>query len=300
MAPFDSATASQTNTQGDILTFTNSSTTVAGGSISRVEDNVVYNPPILNKAAVGLDQVDNESKADMFTTPTFTGNGATFIGGIAVNLNNTDVFKVDYDGATTTAAPFTVKHSNTDQFKVESNLTLVRNAVHTGQNTYFAQRGGGTNPNNADYNWRCRINDHGHIQCDYDGIQSSNLNNNVHIDGGGGVFVHSVQLTSDDRFKINERPITGAIDSLMNLQFFEYEKLRKKTDTEGFATERGVIAQQLQGTELDFAIGGGEEERFFVDYQNINSTVAQAVKDLVSQVRELEAKVTALEARVDV
>ena len=146
--------------------------------------------------------------------------------------------------------------------------------------------------------YRIWANSYGGLALDYLGVNSTTwASNRLYLDGiyGNVNYAGSLTHTSDDRLKINERPITGAIDTLMGLQFFEYEKVQSEGDTEGFMTERGVIAQHLQGTELAFAVGGSEE-RLTVAYQNIIITLAQAAKDLVGQVRALEARIAVLES----
>ena len=119
--------------------------------------------------------------------------------------------------------------------------------------------------------------------------------------GGDGHFTGTVYsggtpVTSDDRYKINERPITDAMQTLANLQFYEYDKVRDPTDTEGYKVERGVIAQQLESGPLSFAVDHSRPEKLAVNYQDINITTAQALKDLMAQVQTLQDRVAALEA----
>ena len=183
--------------------------------------------------------------------------------------------------------------------QIESDLNSfprLSNALNSGT-TQFAPTV--ANPNHLHYNWRAMIDVYGHLRLNYAGVQDylPRTQNRIFLDSDtGDIWAKGVNInSSDDRFKINERPITGAIDTLMNLQFFEYEKIQELGDTEG-TTERGVIAQQLQGTELDFAVRGDEQHQLYVTYHNVHMTVAQAVKDLVAEVRELQTRVASLEA----
>ena len=117
-----------------------------------------------------------------------------------------------------------------------------------------------------------------------------------HGNFAGTVYSGGVALTSDDRYKINERPITDAMQTLANLQFYEYDKVRDPTDTEGYKVERGVIAQQLESGPLSFAVDHSRPEKLAVNYQDINITTAQALKDLMAEVQTLRDRVAALEA----
>lgn len=126
---------------------------------------------------------------------------------------------------------------------------------------------------------------------------------------GGTVYSGGVALTSDDRYKINERPITNAMQTLTDLEFYEYDKVHDPTDTEGYRVERGVIAQHLQGGPLSYAVHthtvddatpdnavDDAMDKLAVTYQDIFITTAQAVKDLMAQVQTLQDRVAALEA----
>ena len=117
-------------------------------------------------------------------------------------------------------------------------------------------------------------------------------------DTGNASFSGTVSSGSDDRWKINERPITNAMQTLSNLQFYEYDKLLHPMDTEGFTVERGVIAQHLLGTPLEYAVKTSDEDdaKLSVTYQDVLITAAQAVKDLMAQVQTLQDRVAALEA----
>ena len=68
----------------------------APASISRTGNVVTYLPAIVTAGTVGLQNVTNESKATMFSSPTFTGT-ITHTGLLpqAINTYNGDVFQID-------------------------------------------------------------------------------------------------------------------------------------------------------------------------------------------------------------
>ena len=124
---------------------------------------------------------------------------------------------------------------------------------------------------------------------------------------------NSVIQTSDDRHKINERPIDNALGLLQQLNLYEYEKVKTMNGTDVTETERGVLAQDVLNTELAYAVsGGGTEEvthrdddenvtketvdvAYSVRYNDIFVTALQAIKDLSTQVDDLQSRLTALE-----
>jgi len=126
--------------------------------------------------------------------------------------------------------------------------------------------------------------------------------------------------TSDDRHKINERPINNALALLQQLKLYEYEKVKTMNGTDVTGTERGVLAQDVLNTELAYAVsGGGTEEiehrdddgnttketvevAYSVKYNDLFVTAVQAVKELNAiaqsqriEIDSLEARLTALE-----
>ena len=154
----------------------------------------------------------------------------------------------------------------------------------------------------ASYGYRIATNGFGQMALDYKGVTTLSSSNNIFLDGlyGNGhfgrVYAANFSTTSDDRYKINERSIANAMQTLADLQFYEYDKVHDPTDTEGYKVERGVIAQHLQGGPLSHAVDDGRPQKLAVSYQDIFITTAQAVKDLMAQVQTLQDRVAALEA----
>ena len=121
-------------------------------------------------------------------------------------------------------------------------------------------------------------------------------------------------ISSDDRLKINERPIQGALELISNLNYYEYERVQDLNGKDAVGTDRGVIAQQLLNTDISFAVlGGGTEEievldkdenkmikktvevPYSVNYNVLLATSLQAIKDLNVVVSDLRERLDALE-----
>jgi hypothetical protein len=117
--------------------------------------------------------------------------------------------------------------------------------------------------------------------------------------------------TSDDRLKINEKPITGALKLINNLEYYEYDKVKTLDGTDITHKERGVIAQQLINTDISFILSGGKIETiedpiattetkyipYGVKYNDLFVTLCSAVKELSQLNKSLEARLLALESK---
>ena len=122
------------------------------------------------------------------------------------------------------------------------------------------------------------------------------------------VYATVTSISSDDRLKINERPITDALKLISNLNYYEYERVQTLDGKDVTGTDRGVIAQQLLNTGISFAVlGGGTEEieewddignttkktvevPYSVNYNILLATSMQAIKDLNAIVSNLEER----------
>lgn len=128
------------------------------------------------------------------------------------------------------------------------------------------------------------------------------------------VYATVTSISSDDRLKINERPITDALELISNLNYYEYERVEKLDGKDAVGTDRGVIAQQLLNTDISFAVlGGGTEEieefdkdeniiikktvevPYSVNYNILLATSLQAIKDLNVVVSDLRERLIKLE-----
>ena len=58
----------------------------SNGNLTKSNGALTYTPPVFDKTSVGLENVTNESKATMFSSPTFTGNAS--VGGTLTAVGN--------------------------------------------------------------------------------------------------------------------------------------------------------------------------------------------------------------------
>jgi len=116
-------------------------------------------------------------------------------------------------------------------------------------------------------------------------------------------YVNCVSLTqsSDDRLKINERPITNALTLLENLNFYEYEKVKTLNGTDVMNTERGVLAQDILKTDISYSVSGGgldesgNEVSYDLKYNDLIMTACQALKDQSLLIKSLQSRIESLE-----
>ena len=125
--------------------------------------------------------------------------------------------------------------------------------------------------------------------------------NNIFLDGlqGDVWYKGALQPISDDRFKINEKSIPNALDTINNINFYEYDRVNTKNGDDITFKERGVIAQELLNIEdISYAVSGNEEQHYTVAYQNIFITACQAIKDLDAIVRKQQETINGLDVIV--
>ena len=119
--------------------------------------------------------------------------------------------------------------------------------------------------------------------------------------------------TSDDRLKINETPIINSLQFLRNIDFYEYDKVQTLDGTDIEYKERGVVAQHLLGTDLEYMLEGGQEEDiedtsgnitrqyipYGIRYNDIFVTNCKATKELDSLVQAQQTQINTLTAQND-
>jgi hypothetical protein len=80
--------------------------------------------------------------------------------------------------------------------------------------------------------------------------------------------------TSDARVKTNIRPITNALDTVLNLEGVVYDR----TDN-GLRNQIGFVAQQILPY-IPEVVNGSEEGGYRVSYQNLVALLVEAIKEL--------------------
>jgi len=127
------------------------------------------------------------------------------------------------------------------------------------------------------------------------------INGNVVIDGslnirGTGYTSTGMIITSDDRLKQNEEPITNALTTIRQLSPQIYQKTSTFKDphyrgplNDPYIMEAGLIAQEVEKIDtLKFSvISGNEQSPYSLNYNNIFVYGLAALKELDSQVQTI-------------
>ena len=95
--------------------------------------------------------------------------------------------------------------------------------------------------------------------------------------------------SSDERLKDNFKPLTGALDKVNKLGGYEFDWNDKQDTYEAGTHSIGVKAQEVQEQYPDLVV---ERENGYlaVDYIKMNAVLIEAVKELSAKVEALEAK----------
>ncbi len=119
----------------------------------------------------------------------------------------------------------------------------------------------------------------------------------------------SYLICSDARFKRNVRPLADSLDKVLKLRGVQFDWKRDEFPDHNFSEDRqvGFIAQEVAKVLPELVAGGGGDNEFYtVSYGRIVPVLVEAVKELNgevehkdSQITELQARLTALEAVVD-
>jgi hypothetical protein len=155
---------------------------------------------------------------------------------------------------------------------------------------------------------------------------SSYGNYNVDLGNNGSrwnqIYYNGGILGSDDRLKHNEEEVVDALGTIKKLKLLKYDKTSKILDADfngelgdiPHRKEMGFIAQSVNEIpELAFLVsvpGDPEEEiepglkrgveTYGLDYQGINNLLVQAVQELSAKNDALEARLLALEDKINV
>jgi len=127
------------------------------------------------------------------------------------------------------------------------------------------------------------------------------INGNVVIDGSlnirGTGYTSGMIITSDDRLKQNEEPITNALTTIRQLSPQIYQKTstfkdphyRGELKDDPYIIEAGLIAQDVEKIDqLKFSvISGNEQSPYSLNYNNIFVYSLAALKELDSQVQTI-------------
>jgi len=97
---------------------------------------------------------------------------------------------------------------------------------------------------------------------------------------------------SDERFKKNVQPLEYGLSELCSLAPVRFDYVEEKSEA---SARIGFIAQQVKGT-IPEAISGNEEDRLFLSQTEIIPVLVSAIKELNAKVESLEARLAELES----
>jgi hypothetical protein len=112
----------------------------------------------------------------------------------------------------------------------------------------------------------------------------------------GKLAVTNLTENSDDRLKFNETEIINGIEVINQLTPKLYNKSQVLNIEEDTFKEAGLIAQDLQRTDLSFCVSGGDyidfmgnniERPYDVNYTSVLAYLIAAVKEQKSMIEEL-------------
>ena len=130
------------------------------------------------------------------------------------------------------------------------------------------------------------------------------INANINLDGslnmpGGTAYIGTLNVTSDDRLKHNEKIIVNALPIIRQLDPKIYQKTKyfKEANyngplTEPYIIEAGLIAQDVEKIdELSFTVVVGNEEKpYLLNYNNIFIYSLAALKELDNNLQIMNNK----------
>ena len=111
---------------------------------------------------------------------------------------------------------------------------------------------------------------------------------------GDVAFSGNVTEYSDARLKKDVVPLTNCLDKINALNGVNYKRIGEDTDR----LECGFIAQEVQKVIPEVIIEQADEEKTLtMDYARLTSYLVEAVKELTSKVKDLEAHIKTLESK---
>jgi hypothetical protein len=250
----------------------------------------------LTKSKVGLGNVDNESKATMFSSPTFTGtvSGVTksHVGLGSVDNTADSAKSVSY---ATTARRLARSDSAVDTYNVQSwwdgTYWYLKgyndSTYHAGVRVLYADSAGGA-PASDVYSWAKQSTKPSYTNSEVGLGNVGNYTVNQSVGSSDSptfniVYASQFLYTSDAALKNNIENITGSWDILDKLRPVSFDwKNNQKSDY-------GFIAQELQEV-LPNSVGS--------DGRSLGITPSAIIAHLVAAVKDLKSQVETLTKRL--
>jgi hypothetical protein len=226
------------------------------------------------KTTLGLENVTNESKTTMFSSPTFTGtvSGVTAAHvGLGNVTNESKATMFSSPTFTGTVSGVTAAHVGLGNVTNESKATMFSSPTFTGTVSGVTAGHVGLGPS-AD------------VQFDSLGIgtAASGVTGEIRATGDITAF-----YSSDERLKENFAPLTGALDKVKAIGGYEFDW---KDGIEEIVSKKGhdigVKAQELQAQYPEL-VHERDNGYLAVDYIKLTAVLIEAVKELSAKVEEL-------------
>ncbi len=113
----------------------------------------------------------------------------------------------------------------------------------------------------------------------------------IRLDVNGDILAQQIHSSSDERFKKNIQPITGALNKVMSLEGVNYQfRVDEFADrTFPTTTQMGFIAQNVEGVAPEVVATHGDGYKA-VDYAKLTALLTEAIKEQQAKINTLEAQ----------
>jgi trimeric autotransporter adhesin len=199
-----------------------------------------------------------------------SGNYNVFVGsqaGISNTAGSKNVFIGQSSGSSNTGSDNVFIGNEAGAFTVGSNLFIVNNA---GTSTPLL---------------------YGNFSTKQLGIGTTSLGTYA-LSVNGDAFASGLWLSSDKRFKQNEKTLTGALEKLNNVKGVSYQfKKGEATNGKAFSdgTQLGFIAQDLQKTFPEL-VKENSDGYLAVNYSGMIPVLVEAIKELKAEINQLKSQ----------
>lgn len=127
---------------------------------------------------------------------------------------------------------------------------------------------------------------------------TANQSSTYRLQVSGQIYSSSnITAYSDKRAKENIKPISGALDKVLDMQGVYYNmKKEHAAEHEDHTRQRiGVLAQDIQNILPEVVSYCEEDDRYSVDYGNITAILIEAIKDQQNIIEDLKSRIETLE-----
>lgn len=116
------------------------------------------------------------------------------------------------------------------------------------------------------------------------------FNTNGELYVAGNVNANDVYIRSDKRLKSNFKDVDGALNKVLKLKAYSYDKRRSLKDSEIVGREVGLIAQDLRKV-LPEAVSEAEDTTLTISNSAVNALLVEAIKELKAEIELLKSQI---------